>query len=112
MADKPLVWLHGEIKTPPFSAEARRSAGYFLRTVQSGGTLSMPASRPMPSIGPGFHELRIKDAQLRVAWRIIYRVDLDAVLIGDVFAKKTRQTPLSVINACKRRFAAYDSVSE
>ena len=23
MADKPLVWLHGAIKTPPFSAEAR-----------------------------------------------------------------------------------------
>ncbi|TFH43207.1 MAG: type II toxin-antitoxin system RelE/ParE family toxin, partial [Lysobacterales bacterium] len=25
--DKPLVWLHGEIKTPPFSAAARIEAG-------------------------------------------------------------------------------------
>jgi hypothetical protein len=24
--DKPLVWLHGEVKTPPFTAEASRAA--------------------------------------------------------------------------------------
>jgi hypothetical protein len=29
--DKPLVWLHGEVKTPPFSQEARLEAGYLLR---------------------------------------------------------------------------------
>jgi hypothetical protein len=26
-ADKPLVWLHGEVKTPPFSKKARVEAG-------------------------------------------------------------------------------------
>jgi len=30
-SDKPLVWLHGEIKTPPFSRAARIEAGYLLR---------------------------------------------------------------------------------
>jgi hypothetical protein len=29
-ADKPLAWLHGEIKTPPFSTEARIEAGVLL----------------------------------------------------------------------------------
>jgi hypothetical protein len=51
LADKPLVWLHGEIKTPPFSALARIEAGVLLRRLQRGETLRMPQSRPMPSIG-------------------------------------------------------------
>ena len=49
--DKPLVWMHGEIATPPFSANARIEAGYLLRQVQKGVKLSLPQSRPMPSIG-------------------------------------------------------------
>ena len=34
--DKPLVWMHGEITTPPFSENARIEAGYLLRQVQKG----------------------------------------------------------------------------
>jgi phage-related protein len=41
-------------------------------------------------------------------WRIIYRLDPDAVLIGEVFMKKTQATPKHVIAACRRRFQAYD----
>jgi hypothetical protein len=26
--DKPIVWLHGEIKTPPMSVQARLEAGH------------------------------------------------------------------------------------
>jgi hypothetical protein len=29
--DKPLVWLRGEIKTPPLSTNARLEAGFLLR---------------------------------------------------------------------------------
>lgn len=47
---KPIVWSHGEIKTPPFSDEARLETGYLLRLLQMGSNLSMPISRPMPSI--------------------------------------------------------------
>jgi hypothetical protein len=49
--DNPLVWLHGEVKTPPFSADPRIKAGFFLRKLQQGQKLEMPDSRPMPSIG-------------------------------------------------------------
>jgi len=31
---KPLVWMSGEVKTPPFSAEARIEAGFLLRRLQ------------------------------------------------------------------------------
>ena len=48
---KPLAWLHGEVKTPPFSQTARVEAGFLLRKLQDGETLSLPHSRPMPSIG-------------------------------------------------------------
>jgi len=40
---KPLVWLSGEVKTPPFSAKARIQAGYLLRMLQAGQTLTLPS---------------------------------------------------------------------
>jgi hypothetical protein len=73
--DKFLVWLSGEVKTPPFSAEARLEAGFLLRRLQQGEKLSLPHSRPMPSVGAGCHELRIVDQD--VTWRIIHFVDTD-----------------------------------
>ena len=109
--EKELVWLHGEVKTPPFSTEARRTAGFLLRMVQRGSLLTMPDSRPMPSIGPRCHELRIRDAEQRVTWRIIYRIDADAIVIAEVFEKKTQKTPKNVIDACQRRFRLYDDAS-
>jgi phage-related protein len=60
----------------------------------------------MPSIGPRCHELRINDAD--ATWRIIYRIDADAIIIGEVFSKKTGKTPKAVIDICKRRFRNYD----
>ena len=104
--DKPLAWLHGEVKTPPFSPAARLEAGYLLRRLQKGERIGMPHSRPMPSIGPRCHELRINDAA--ATWRIIYRLDADAVVIVEVFSKKTRQTPTSVIKNCQRRLKEYN----
>lgn len=66
----------------------------------------MPNSRPMPSIGPRCH-VRINDAT--ASWRIIYRIDADAIVILEVFSKKSKQTPRSVIDACKRRIKEYDN---
>ncbi|NQT29112.1 MAG: type II toxin-antitoxin system RelE/ParE family toxin [Candidatus Saganbacteria bacterium] len=105
--DKPLVWLHGEITTPPFSEKARIEAGYLLRQLQRGVKLSLPQSRPMKSIGTRCHEIRINDEN--VTWRIIYRIYKDSILILDVFEKKTNRTPKSVINVCKKRIKRYDS---
>ena len=107
--DKPLVWLHGEIKTPPFSSAARVEAGGLLRRLQQGENLGLPHSRPMGVIGRRCHELRIADDQH--TWRIVYRTDPDAIVIGEVFDKKTEKTPKRVIEACQRRFKHYDDAS-
>lgn len=104
--DKPLVWLHGEVKTPPFSASARIECGYLLRQLQQGENLHMPHSRPMPSIGARCHELRVVDEN--VTWRIMHRVDDDAIVIAAVVAKKTEATAKAVIDVCKRRLREYD----
>lgn len=106
--EKPLVWLHGEIKSPPFSALARLEAGFLLRKLQKGELLSLPHSRPMLSIAARCHELRINDHQ--GTWRIIYRIDEDAIVILEVFQKKTNQTPKKVIETCQQRIKLYDSL--
>ena len=89
-----------------FSASGRIEAGFLLRLLQRGERLRMPESRPMPSVGRRCHELRIDDGT--VTWRIVYRLDPDAVVIADVFAKKTDKTPLRVVRTCKRRLREYD----
>lgn len=106
-AGKPLAWLHGEIKTPPFSTEARLEAGFLLRRLQKGESLKMPQSETMPEIGARCHELRIKDGPAE--WRIIYRVDPDAIVIAEVFKKKTQRTPHHVLDVCRKRFRSYDN---
>lgn len=105
--DKPLVWLKGEVKTPPFSASARIEAGVLLRRIQRGESISLPHSRPMPSIGKACHELRIQDAGK--TWRIVYHVDTEAIVILDVFPKTTAKTPKSVIETCAARLHRYRS---
>jgi phage-related protein len=105
--DKPLAWLHGEVRTPPFSHAARLEAGFLLRRLQRGERLTLPHSSPMPEIGPRCHELRIADEN-RV-WRIYYRIDSDAIVIAGVFGKKTRKTPHEVIEVCTQRYRNYDS---
>ena len=104
--DKPLVWLAGEVRSPPFSAEARLEAGFLLRRLQRGELLSMPYSRPMPTIGHACHEMRIVDATS--TWRIVYHLDSDAVVILEVFSKKTGTTPNRVVEASKERLARYE----
>ena len=110
--DKPLAWLAGEIKTPPLSGEARLEAGVLLRRLQRGESLSMPESRPMPSIGPRCHELRIDDVEQKKEWRVMYYVGTSAIAILEVFQKTTRATPKHVIAGCRRRLAEFRKVDE
>jgi phage-related protein len=107
-ADKPLVWLKGEIKSPPLSSEARLEAGCLLRRLQRGELFGMPHSRPMPAVGPRCHELRIRDRGAN--WRIIYRMDFDAIVIVEVFGKQTEATPPTILRACRDRLNRYDSI--
>ena len=106
MPDKELFLLHGAIKNPPFSEKAQNETGYLLRQLQQGKALTMPQSRPMPTIGARCHELRIRDQDFY--WRVIYRIDIDVILVADVFPKKTETTPANIIANCRRRFADYD----
>jgi phage-related protein len=107
---KPLVWLHGEIKTPPFSVEARQEAGMLLRLLQNGETVGMPQAEPLPIVGPRCGALRVRDGAHN--WRIMHRVDADAILIVDVYPKKTKKIRDEVIKRCKDRLAQYDEVAK
>ena len=78
-----------------------------LRRLQKGELLGMPHARPMPAIGPRCHELRIND--ISRTWRIVYRIDADAIVIVEVFCKKTGATPKSVIDICRKRLRGYDN---
>lgn len=105
---KPLVWLRGEVKSPPFSHAAELEAGYLLRQLQAGLLLSLPHSRPMPSISVRCHELRIVDEGK--TWRLIYRIDADAIVLAEVFAKHTQTTPRNAIVNARKRLAVYDKI--
>ncbi len=106
--DKPLVWLHREVKTPPLSTDARIDAGVLLRRLQRGENIPLPHSRPIPSIGKACHELRIQDETK--TWRIVYYIDIEAIVILDLFSKTTQQTPKRVIDICKARLRRYQSI--
>ena len=105
MGTKVLIWLYGEVKSPPFSKAARIEAGWLLRRVQLGESLGMPHSKPMPDVGPNCHELRVPDHG--TTWRLMYAVQVDAVVILEVFRKKTRKTPQPVLDACRARLQRY-----
>lgn len=104
---KPVVWLHGEVKTPPFTPEGRQEAGMLLRLLQEGERLGMPQAEPLADVGPRCGALRVRDAEHN--WRIMYRIDSDAVLVVEVYPKKTRKIPDEVIERCKQRLKHYDA---
>ncbi len=89
------------------TSEGRVEMGFLLRLLQRGESLGLPWSRPMPSIGARCHELRVREAT--AIWRLIYRVDSDAIVILEVFAKKTKTTPQSIVDICRKRIRAYDA---
>jgi len=42
--------------------------------------------------------------------RIVYRIDPDAIILVEVFVKKTQKTPPSVLETCRRRLRRYDGL--
>ncbi|MEX2393944.1 MAG: type II toxin-antitoxin system RelE/ParE family toxin [Actinomycetota bacterium] len=62
----------------------------------------------MPTIGKRCHELRINDQS--ETWRIIHRIDEDAIVVVEVFSKKSRETPKAVIKTGKARLGEYDAI--
>ena len=68
--------------------------------------MGVPHSRPMPRIGVRCHELRVTDTN--ATWRVIYRIDEDAIVLMEIFSKKAQNTPQYVINVCTKRIKDYD----
>lgn len=69
----------------------------------------MPQAEPLPDVGPRCGALRVRDARLN--WRIMYRIDSDAILILEVYPKKTRAIPGEVIDRCQERLKRYDEAT-
>ena len=104
---KEVAWLGCEIKTPPFSEKARIAAGELLGDLQEGRMPVFPHARPLPDVGKGCLELRVRDGDL--FWRVLCRVDDDAVIVGGVFPKKTAKLPRQEKESFLRRLAAWDN---
>ncbi len=104
---KDLVFLAG-VKSPPLTEKSRRDAGFFLNRVQDGEMLTLPTSRPMPSIGPRIYELRLSDDS--GDWRVVYRINAEEIILVEVFKKTTQETLKQVITSCKRRLSGFDAL--
>ena len=99
---KPVRFLGDSLKRlRAFPAGARHDVGYQIWRVQ----LGEPAEdfKPMPAIGPGVEEIRVRDAS--GAYRVIYTARLaDAVYVLHVFQKRTRATPRADMELAAQRF--------
>ncbi len=86
-----------------FPEEIRGDLADVLARLDAGLLLSMPLSRPMPSIGPGVHELRLRDRS--GAYRVVYAlVQRGTVHVLHAFKKTTRDTPARNLELAKKRF--------
>lgn len=75
-----------------FPVDVRKTIGKAILELQKGYNLSMPLSKPMPSVALGVEELRVKDSTGR--YRTFYYKKLTrGVLVIHAFVKKTRKTP-------------------
>lgn len=85
-----------------FPEDVRRELGKLIFDLQKGEKLSMPLSRPMPSVATGSEELRVRDRS--GAYRVFYFTRLaDSVLIFHAFVKKTQTTPPHEIALARNR---------
>src|SRR6266568_4641258 len=100
---KPVVWLGDSLRRiRSFPPEARHRVGYQLERVQAGAE---PEDwKPMPSIGPGVQELRVRAAG---AFRVLYVARFtEAVYVLHTFQKKSNKTAHLDVEAARRRFNA------
>ena len=85
-----------------FPEDVRREFGKAIFDLQKGANISMPLSRPMPTVAPGVEELRVKDRS--GAYRVFYFTRLEtAVLIFHAFEKRTAKTPPQEIVLARKR---------
>ena len=82
--------------------EIRGDLADALARLDAGLLLSMPLSRPMPGIGYGVHELRLKARS--GAYRVVYAVvERDTVHVLHAFKKTTQETPARNLELARKR---------
>ena len=103
MPIKPIEFLGDSLRSlREFPDDAKRDAGYQLDRVQHG--LQPDDFKPMPTIGKGVEEIRVRDDT--GAYRVIYTARLaDAIYVLHAFQKKTQATSKRDIDLAKQRFA-------
>ena len=103
MPVKPIEFLGDSLRSlREFPDDAKRDAGYQLDRVQHG--LQPDDFKPMPAIGKGVEEIRVRDDT--GAYRVIYTARLaDAIYVLHAFQKKTQATSKRDIELAKQRFA-------
>ena len=103
MPIKPVEFLGDSLdRLREFPDDAKQDAGYQLDRVQNG--LQPDDFKPMPTIGQGVEEIRVRDDN--GTFRVIYTARLaDAVYVLHAFQKKTQATSKRDIDLAKQRFA-------
>ena len=102
MTEKPVEWVGSSLAdVRRFPDDARRRAGFELQAVQHG---AMPSdSRPMPSVGAGVTEIRIRTG---TEHRIFFIAKFEeAVYVLHAFEKKTQKTAKRDIELGRARLA-------
>ncbi len=100
MADKAILWLGSSREDiRAFPEDARRLAGFQRRRVQQG--LEPNDGKPVPTIGPGVWEIRIRTA---LQHRVVYIVEfVEAVYVLHAFGKRSRRTPKRDLDLARAR---------
>jgi phage-related protein len=82
--------------------EVRGDLADALARLDAGLVLTMPLSRPMPSIGRGAHELRLRDRSgtYRIVYAIIHR---GTIHVLHAFKKTTATTPTRNLSVAMQR---------
>ena len=89
-----------EIET--FPEEIRGDLADALARLDAGLALSMPLSRPMPDIGRGVHELRLKARS--GAYRVVYAlIQRGTVHVLHAFKKTSQETTARNLELARKR---------
>ncbi len=104
MSRRPLIWLSTALKDlRAFPLAARRRAGHELDLLQQG--LAPTDWKPMPTVGDGVYELRIRADG---AFRVFYVAKrAEGIIVVHAFQKKTQQTAQIDLDLAAKRYRQY-----
>ena len=86
-----------------FPREVRRELGKAIWDLQLGYELRMPLSRPMPEVGSGVAELRVRDRE-GIFRTFYYTKSPRGILVFHAFKKTSQQTDKKDILLGRKRF--------